>query len=199
VRTLVAIATFALSLVLVGAGHAAPPHTITWTPKSGAPGAVVNLAGQPFVIARTPIKDLGPAQGEYQLTFLAARNAGAVFATVTTVHSKDALQNPVQIDGFDATVSVTDGRTYQIVSDFITPGTFNFTVVATAACVASIKVGQTLITVTGVLSQTQQPETNIGNKPNAIPDADWSAYTHPTSLVTGCNNFIDYIRIQQLP
>jgi hypothetical protein len=197
-KILVAIALFAVSIVFTGRAQAASPHTLTWTPQSGNPGKVVTLAGQTFVLIRMPVRDFGSAR-RYAVSFLAPRTGILVQAPLTTVHSKEALTDPILIEGFDATVTVTDGRSYNILSNFSSPGDYTFTVTAHASCTVQIKVGQTLITLIGHIPVVQQPGTNIGDTPNAVPHADWADYVHPSAQLTACDKWLDYVRIQEVP
>jgi hypothetical protein len=197
-KIIVAIAVFGLSMGFAAHIHAQSPHTITWTARGGNPGALVTIAGQQFRIARTPIRDLGSSR-TFSLTFLAPRTGPVLTGFVLTSHSTAPLTNPIQIDGFDANVTVADGRNYTIVNNFASPGDYTFTVAAQAVCTVNVKVGQTLITLFATFSAVQQPDTDIGNTPNALPQAEWADYIHPTALVTGCNQWIDYVRIQELP
>lgn len=196
-KVLVALAVFWLSIGIAVPTHAAPPHTIAWTPLNAAPGKNIVIAGEPFVLVRVPVRDLG-GNRRFQVSFLAPKFGGTLVGILTTSHSKDPLPDPIQIDGFDAIVTVADGRSYTV-DNFLSPGDYTFTVVAQASCSASIKVGQTLLLLNGVISVTQQPSTDIGDKPNAVPHAEFADYIHPTAQVNGCNKWIDYIRVQELP
>ena len=197
VKKFVAIVALTLSIAGTGYAQAAPPHTITWTPRSAAPGAIVTLGGQQFVLVRLPVRDLGGSR-RFSVSFLAARNGSVVAAPLVTLHSREPLGDPIEIDGFDATVSVTDGRTYNLLTNFTSPGDYTFSVNAHASCTVNIKAGQTLITLIGFISVVQQPAENIGSTPNAVPHADWAAFVHPGPQITACNNWIDYVRIQEL-
>jgi hypothetical protein len=194
-RIIIAIAVLALSVNFAARAHAAPPHTITWAQQNAAIGAKVTIAGQPFTLVRTPVKDLGAGNQDVQVSFLAPGPPASLVGILSTVHSKDPLPNPVQIDGFDANLSVIDGRSYTIMPSFVSPGDYTFTVSASATCIVNIKVGQTLITLTAQLSTVQQPDTTIPT-PNAVPFAEWIDYVHPTLQVNGCNKWVDYISIE---
>lgn len=196
-RIIIALAVLGLSVGVAARAHAAPPHTITWAPQNANPGFSVTIAGQPFVLVRTPVRDLGGSR-RFEVEFLAPGTAATLVGILTTLHSKDPLKNPIQIDGFDANLSVTDGRSYTVMTNFVSPGDFTFTVNAFATCSVSIKAGQTLITVSAHLATVQQPETDIGSTPNAVPDAEWVDYVHPTAQVNGCNRWADYVRIQEI-
>ena len=196
-KVLIALAAFWLSVGVAVPASAAPPHTINWTPLGGAPGKQVTLAGQQFVLVRVPVRDLGGAR-RFSVTFLAPKVGGTLVGALTTLHSKDPLPDPIQIDGFDAVVTVGDSRTYTVITNFLSPGDYTFTVDAHASCTASIKVGQTLLLITGGISVTQQPSTDIGDTPNALPHAEFADYIHPTAQVNGCNKWVDYIRIEEL-
>jgi hypothetical protein len=197
VKIVVALVVLALSMGFAGRAPAAPPHTISWTARSAAPGAVVTLGGQQFVLARIPVRDLGGSR-RFSVSFLTPKTGAVSPAILTTVHNRDPLNNPIEIDGFDASVTITDGRTYSILNNFVSPGDYTFTVAAHASCSVSLKLGQTLLTLIGHIQVVQQDATDIGNKPNAVPHAEWTDWVHPTAQVTACNNWIDYIRVQEL-
>lgn len=196
-KAIVAIAVLALSIGFAGGAHAQPPHTITWRAQNATPGTQVSIAGQQFVLVRTPVRDLGGSR-RFVVSFLAPVTGPTLFAILTTLHSREPLTNPIQLDGFDANVSVSDGRTYSILSNFLSPGDYTFNVTAQATCSVNIKAGQTLIMVNASLSTVQQPDTDIGSTPNAVPDAEWADYIHPTAQVNGCNRWVDYVRIQEI-
>jgi hypothetical protein len=197
-KVIVALAVFALSIGFAGGAQAQPAHTITWRAVNAAPGTQVSISGQQFILVRTPVRDLG-GNRRFAVSFLAPRTGPALFAILTTLHSRDPLTNPIDLDGFDANVSVSDGRNYSIITNFASPGDYTFNVTAQATCTVSIKAGQTLILLTASLSTVQQPDTDIGSTPNAVPDAEWADYVHPTNQVNGCNRWVDYVRIQEIP
>ena len=198
-KRLVTVAIVALSLGLAGTVGAVQPHTITWIPKNAAPGQVVTIAGQQFVLVRFPIRDLASTR-RFQVSYLATKNGTAIVpAILTTVHSKDPIVNSIEIDGFDASVFVSDGRTYSLLSNFLTPADdYTFSVNATASCSVSVKLGETLVTLIGHFSVVQHVAENIGTTPNAVPFANWADYVHPNPQITACNNWLDYVRIREL-
>jgi hypothetical protein len=197
-RILATLAAFALSVAVAGPGDAAPAHTIVWSPKNAAPGTIVTLAGQPFVLIRIPVRDLGSTR-RFMVSFLATKTGTFVQAPLPTVHSRDPLANPSEIDGFDAVISVSDSRSYHVNTNFIPPDDdYVFQVIAHASCTVQIKLGATLVSFGTSFSAIQQPLTNIGAIPNAVPHAEWADYVHPSPQVTACNNWIDYIRVREL-
>jgi hypothetical protein len=194
-RTIVSLTVACLVFGAIGEATAAAVHLVTWVPRSAPPGTRVTIAGTPHELTRMPIRDLG-GPNRYALSFLASDPAGSFgFASVLTRHTTDTIENPISIDGFDASVDVSDSRSYLIRSD----GAQNiFSVMAIGQCVVNIKVGKTLITLSTSLSAEQQPDTDIGTTPNAVPFAAWDDYIHPTALVNGCDRWLDYIRISPL-
>jgi hypothetical protein len=176
---------------------AAPVHTVTWTPQNVAPGTEVTIAGQRFVLVRVPVQNLGNT-ARYAVSFLAPIIQGALLATLTTQHSTDPIEDTIQIDGFAAAVTVSDGREYAIAPNFPNLDKYDFTVTAQAICVVLVKVGPTLLSFFTLFQTEQQASTDIGETPNAQPFAEWDAYVHPSAQVKGCDRWIDYIRIRQL-
>lgn len=188
-------------LSLTGQGNAQSLHPITWTPQSVAPGTRVNIAGTAFVLVRVPVRDLGGSR-RYAVSFLATRfeiaGAGLIISSLSTIHTNGPLENSLQIDGFNAEVNVDDLRHYNVNNDPINRTQYNFSVEASASCRVSVLVGRTELTFSASFSRTQQPETAIGTTPDAVPFAEWDAYIHPTSLIRGCDRWIDYIRIEAI-
>jgi hypothetical protein len=195
-RIIIAIAVLSLSCGFAARADAVPAHTITWVQQNAAVGAKVTIAGQPFTLVRVPVRDLG-GSARFHVKFLAPGAPATLVGVLSTVHSKDPLTNPIQIDGFDANVLVIDGRSYTIFPNFVSPGDYTFNVTASASCIANIKVGQTLITLTAQLTTVQQPDTTIPD-PDAVPAAEWLDYVHPTVQVNGCNKWVDYISIDEV-
>jgi hypothetical protein len=187
----------AIALVFGVVGHAAaaPIHPMTWVPRSAAPGDTVTIAGQPFELVRLPLRDLG-GSNRYFVSFLRLVTEGffTAFVVLTTTHSNDPIENPIQIDGFDATVEVTDRRSYNLNSP--DGGNHSFVVFVHVDCVVKVKIGQTLALISTSFFAEQQPVTDIGTIPNAVPFAQWGDYLHPTTLVNGCDRWLDYIRIR---
>ena len=180
----------------LGIAHAAPVHTVTWKPKNGAPGTEVTLGGQSLVLVRMPLQPFSGSQ-RYEVRFL-ARVEGGLGATLTTQHSKDPLEDPIEIDGFDATVIVSDGRNYTLGLAPTPPFDTSFFVTAQATCTVLIKVGAaTILSFFQFFDREQQPPTEIGETPDALPLADWEAYRHPNALIQACDDWIDYIKIKK--
>ena len=192
---LIAVVFFLIYLESV---HAAPVHTVTWTLVNASPGTEVTLAGQTFVLVRVPVRPLIGNQ-HYAVSFLAP-----VFpqvgpnATLTTFHSTDPLEDPFQIDGFNATATVLDGRSYLISPSIANPDTSSFSVLAQTTCTVQVKVGSTILSFFHVFTTPQQRPTVLGETLNALPVADWDAYVHPSAQVRACDEWIDYIRIRQV-
>jgi len=186
----------------LGAAHAAPVHTVTWTPQNVAPGTEVTLGGQKFVLVRVPLRPFSGTQ-DYQVSFLAPVVQGFVAASLETQHSTDPVGDPIQIDGFDASVLVSDGRSYNITPapTPANPDNKSFAVSVQTFCTAQVKVGAaTLLSFFHFFGPAvQQPRTEIGETPNALPFADWDAYRHPNAQVLACDKWIDYIRIRRAP
>jgi hypothetical protein len=127
-KTIVQLAVALVCLGFVSQGNAQSPHPMTWTPQNAAPGTPVNIAGTSFVLVRVPVENLGLPATRYSVSFLAPRFQGFLSAPLTTVHSTAPLNGPIEIDGFDAKVSVSDGRTYTIGSAIPNPSQYHFTV-----------------------------------------------------------------------
>lgn len=197
-KTIVQLAVALVCLGFVSQGNAQSPHPMTWTPRNAAPGTQVNIAGTSFVLVRVPVENLGVPATRYAVSFLAPRVQGFLSGSLTTVHSTAPLNNPIEIDGFDAKVSVSDGRTYTIGSGFQNPSQYNFTVEAQVTCAVTVKVGATLLQFFAPFTDRQQPVTNIGPVPDALQEAEWDDYIHPTAQVRGCDIWLDYIKIRRV-
>ena len=185
----------------LGIAHAAPIHTVTWKAKNVDPGTEVTLGGQSLVLVRMPLQPFSGSQ-RYAVSFLAPVDQffGGLSATLTTQHSKDPLEDPIEIDGFDATVIVSDGRNYTLGPTPTPPfDTTSFSVTAHANCTVQVKVGaETILSFFQFFTTEQQPPTEIGETPDALPLADWEAYRHPNALIQACDDWIDYIRIKKV-
>jgi hypothetical protein len=105
------------------------------------------------------------------------------------------LRGSIEIDGFNAEAVVVDGRIYTINNSFPDLTQYNFAVDAQAICTVSVKVRQTLLIFSTFFLAVQQPDTDIGTRPNAVPFAQWDDYVDPTQQVRGCDRWLDYIRI----
>lgn len=193
-RIVVWLVAACLVLGLATPALAGPPHTPTWTPKTAAPGTTITIAGRELVAVRMPVKDLGPAAGRYAVSFLAPINAGTVVATVFSQHYTDPLVDPIQIDGFDATPTLVDARTYTLIG----PDNFRaFSVTAQASCGVNLKLGSTLVTIAVVGFNVEQ-QSSVHDTFNLVPHAEWADWVHPTAQVNGCDRWLDYVRVNQL-
>jgi hypothetical protein len=200
-----------LALAVAGVASAAVPHTITHAPKNAAPGTKVTLGGQKFVVARVPVRRVG-ADKRYEVTFLAQLFGDApnqvLFGGVTATHVTGALQGSnTTINGFPAIVTVSDSRSYEIVTIF-DPQTFlptnEFNAESQASVLVQVQLGNdTLLTFT-FHSLFKVDDTDSLGAPgpassyNAIPKATWNKYGDPTALVGFLNQLIDYINIKAL-
>jgi hypothetical protein len=180
----------------LGSAYAAPVHTVTWEPKNASPGTEVTLGGESFVLVRVPLRTFGDNQ-DYTVRFLAPVFQRVLFATLTTEHNADPLEDPIELDGFDVTAVVSDGRNYTIEPSLTSPARRNFTVTAQTFCTVQIKVGVTRLTLGHFFTTNQQQETDIGRTEDAVPFAQWDDYVHPTAQVRACDRWIDYIRIRR--
>jgi hypothetical protein len=188
-----------------GAAHAAPPHSVTYSQISVAPGAIVNLAGKQFVAVQVPMRQF-TVDKRYAVRFLSQlENTGAgnfVTAYLTTSHSTDPLLNPnAMIDTFPARIEVTDGRQYSIATG-VDPQTFETTnrlqVTGTAIATVQIKVGDTLAVIVVNLTQTDQDTVLGPNEYRGTGVATYGKYTDPVALLSqasGLDRWVDYIRI----
>jgi hypothetical protein len=186
-------------LGFLGVAHAVPIHTVTWVQKNVAIGREVTLGGQSLVLVRLPLQPFSGSQ-RYAVSFLAPVNQSfGLTATLTTQHSRDPLEDPIEIDGFEATVIVSDGRNYTLGPILTPPFTTSFSVAAQATCTVQIKVGAaTILSFFQFFTREQQPPTEIGETPDALPLADWEAYRHPNALIQACDDWIDYIKIRKV-
>jgi hypothetical protein len=173
-----------------------------------APGTVVTINGESYVAVQVParqftldkryaVRFLTPLTSEDEMDFINAH--------LSTVHSTDALpaQNAT-IDGLPAQISVTDGRTYAVVSgvDYLAepPTVANrLEVDSYATATVQIKAGDTLMTLTAYLIKEDQnvalPE-NDQYRGTAV--AAYGKYTDPVALLgqgSGLDKWIDYIRV----
>jgi hypothetical protein len=188
---------FAVACLVLGlagpATAAADPHTPTWAPRTAAPGTAITIAGTPLIAVRIPVEDLGPAAGRYAVSFLAPNAGGTVRALVATVHSNEPLVDPIQIDGFDAILGLSDARSYGLVGP---PGNRAFSVLAQVTCGVHIKLGATLVSVAVGLHVEQQ--SSVHDTLNLVPHAEWADWVHPTAQVNGCDRWLDYVRVIKL-
>jgi hypothetical protein len=187
---------------VLGVAHAAPIHTVTWAQKNAPIGKEVTLGGQTLVLVRLPLQPFSGSQ-RYAVSFLApADQSFGLLTTLVTQHSRDPLEEPIDIDGFDATVVVSDGRNYTLGPAFPPPCNTCFSVTAQVTCSVHIKVGTaTLLSLFQVFEKVQQPPTELeeGDPPDAVPLANWAAYKHPNAQIQACDDWIDYIKIKEVP
>ena len=193
-KTRIRLAIAFICLSVVSQSNAQSPHSITWTPRTETPGTQVTIAGTSFVLVRVPVRDLG-GTSRYAVRFLAPQIQGLLIAPLTTTHSAAPLRGSIEIDGFSAEAGVVDGRSYTINNSPIAPTQYNFSVDAQAICTVSVQVRRTLLVFSTFFTVAQQPATDIGAIPNAVPFAEWDDYVHPTQQVRGCDQWLDYIRI----
>jgi hypothetical protein len=172
---------------------------------SVAPGTKVTIGGQQHVAVQIGVRQF-TIDKRYAVRFLThVSNEGPgdfVFATVNTQHSNDPLPNQnATIDGLPAHIEVQDGRSYSITTE-LDPQTFEPTnvleVTGTALAIVTIKAGDTLIVLTGALSQTDQNATLGQNEYRGTGVATYGKYTDPLTLIgqaSGLDKWVDYIRV----
>jgi hypothetical protein len=192
-------------LLASGVVAAAPPHTITYTKKSAAPGDTIIVSGVEYTIVRLPLEDFNGTK--YAITFPAESDGGVIFIeSVSTTHSTDPFGANTLVDGFPALITVSDGRSYSISSDFVS-GNNIFEAQGFAIGVARIQVGSMVIDLSAAFftpdplsSPLSPPETqvDIGTSYNAVSAAEWWKWTDPVTQVNALDNLIDFVRIVAL-
>jgi hypothetical protein len=186
----------------LGIAHADPIHTVTWKAKNVALGTEVTLAGQSFTLVRVPVKPFKGKQ-RYEVSFLASvvEQFGYEYlsATLTTRHSTDPLGDLIPIDGFDATVIISDGHFYSLLPSPTNPNATSFSVTAHTSCTVHVQLdAETILSFTPGFTTVQQRPTVIGEPPDALPVAEWDAYDHPNAHIRACDNWIDYINFEKV-
>jgi hypothetical protein len=189
-------------LLAAGVANAQSVHGVTYTARTAALGTQVSLGGKTFVLVRLPMKDFGSAN-RYIVEFLAEVTdvATTTFAgDLFTEHSDQTLTSTTLIGGFPASALVSDSRTYTFSTQFF-PATGNaLKVDVQVNCVVQVKVGDTLAGLFADFSSVQQDTTPaLVTAPfSGSANAAWGNYVDPITLVTACDNWIDYIRIVQV-
>jgi hypothetical protein len=190
---------FLLLALVSGAVSAANVHNITWVRKAVSPGTVVTLGGQDFVLVRMPMKEFSN-NNRYVVEYLApVVDPGpppAVLTEISTLHSNETITDPVTVSGYPAQIEVTDGRSYQYHANIGFED--GLQVDAQVYGIVTIKVGDTLMTLSTLFSAVQQTLTAVATDFSASPYAQWGNYTDPTVLVTSFDNWLDYVRIIKL-
>jgi hypothetical protein len=187
-------------LLVSGLADAAAPHSITYEKKSAVPGATLNISGVEFKIIRVPIRDFNG--NKYIITLPVQSVGGLIFGNVSTTHSTDPIGANLQIDGFDALVQVSDGRSYTLASDLSDPGTNHLVVQGHALAIVRIQVGTMVVDLSEffesndpLTSQPPDTDVNIGASFNAVNFAEWWKWTDPVTQINALNLWIDYVRI----
>ena len=187
-----------LLALLSGTAAAANVHDVTWVKRSVAPGTVVTIGGQDFVLVRLPMKEFSNGN-RYIVEYLAAvLDLGppiSFFSDVSTSHSDDIIAGTVTVSGFPASIGVQDGRTYGYNAN--TGFGDGLSVDASVFGSVTIKVGDTLLGLNAFFTANQQALTTVIPDFSASPWATW-AYPDPTALVTHFDNWIDYIRVLKI-
>jgi hypothetical protein len=188
-------------VLLCGAAYAVPPHSLTYSQVSVAPGTQVTIGGEQFIAVQVPMRQF-TVDSHYAVRFLTPMGQdGSVFAFLTTTHSTDPLPSTnATIDGFPALIQVIDGRTYSISTE-LDPNTFEptnmFRAVAGATVTVQIKVGDTLLSFFDGLNKTDH-EVDLGlNEYRATGQAAYGKYLDPVALMgaQGLDKWVDYIRV----
>ena len=194
---------FLVGLLIAVSANAAAPHSITYEKKSAQPGVTIFISGVEFKMIRIPIRDFSGSK--YLITLPVRSQNSAIFGQVSTTHSTDPIGANLQIDGFDALVQVTDGRSYRLEEDFSDPGTNHFVVQGHATAIVRIQIGTMVVDLSEFFESKdpltgQPPDTdvNIGASYNATSVAEWWKWTDPVTQVNALNLWIDYIRIYSL-
>jgi hypothetical protein len=199
-----AILTFG-GLLVSGVVAAAPPHTITYTKKSAAPGTTIVVSGVEYTIVRLPLEDFNGTK--YAITFPAESDSGVILGeNVTTTHNTDPIGANTLVDGFPALVTVSDSRSYSLATDFFS-GNNTFEAQGMAIGIARIQVGSMVIDLSAAFftpdplsNPLAPPETqvDIGTSYNAVSAAEWWKWTDPVTQVNALDNLIDFVRIVAL-
>jgi hypothetical protein len=197
----VQISTLVMLGMVCGTVYAQPPHAVTYSQVSVAPGTQVTINGEQYVAVQVPVRQF-TVDSRYAVRFLEpVQPDGSVFAFLSTQHSTDPLPSTnATIDGFPALIQVNDGRTYAIVTT-TDPITFENTnvlrVSGTATVTVQVKLGDTLLSGFESLSKIDH-EADLGpNEYRGTAQAAYGKYTDPLSLlgVNGLDKWVDYIRI----
>jgi hypothetical protein len=191
---------FGLLLVLMsGTAAAANVHNVTWVRKSVVPGTVVKIGGRDFVLVRLPMKEFTNGNRyivEYLTDVYDLGPPIVAQASISTSHSDDTIANPVTVSGYPASIYVYDGRTYSYSAN--TGFDDGLEVDAYVSGGVTLKVGDTLLSLSEFFSAVQQPVTAIPVPFSSASWATWGTYTDPTPLVTNLDNWIDYIRVLKI-
>jgi hypothetical protein len=186
--------------VLGGSASAQGVHNITWTRQAVEPGRVVTLGSQNFVLVRLPMREFSNGN-KYVVEYLApVVDLGppvSVISQITTSHSNETITNPVTISGFPASIQVLDGRTYSYNAN--TGFGDGLSVDANVTGLVTIDVGDTMLTLFTFFSVEQQPLTAVPTDFAASSWATWGTYTDPIALVNNLDNWVDFIRVLQVP
>jgi hypothetical protein len=189
-----------LLLCIAGTASAANVHNVTWVRKAVAPGTIVSIGGQNFVLVRLPLKEFTNGN-RYIVEYLEeAQDLGPPVtfnAQVSATHSTDALVNPVTVSGYPANIAVQDLRQYNYADG--TGFQDGLEVDAWLFASVTLKVGDTALALGTFFSTTQQ---NLTSVPSGIFSsssyANWNQYTDPTALVTHFDNWLDYVRVLKI-
>ena len=173
-------------------------NDITYNKKPAVPGTVRTLAGQDFVLVRLPIKEFAPGGNRYSIDLLVPiLDPGppiSFFSSVSTIHSNEALQNPVSISGYPATVEVVDGREYTFNRVGFQDG---LSASAYVLISVNIKLGDTLVTISQYFSKVQQSATPVDGFKSA-GKAQWNKYVDPLGMIAAASKWLNFVVIRQL-
>jgi len=185
-----------LFLMLIGTvAEAQNVHPVTWVRKAVAPGTVVTLGTQKFVLVRMPMKEFSNTN-RYVVEYLApVVSLGPPISATTdleTTHSNETLTDPVTVSGYPAVITVYDGRSYSYNANLGFDD--GLSVDASVWGTVTLKVGDTLLELSTGFTGNQQPLTTVPVDFTPSVQAKWN-WVDPTSLVTLFDNWIDYIRV----
>lgn len=196
-----AIHVVAISLIMFGGvASAADVHGVTWVQKSVAPGTIVAIGNQNYVLVRLPLKEFTNGN-RYVVEYLAdVAELGppvVFFSDVSTIHSNDTLPNPTTVSGYPAILSAQDARNYSYFGGTVFQD--GLTVEASLYGSVTIKVGDTMLNLGTYFTANQQELTAIPEGMfSASPYAKWNQYVDPTSLVANFDSWVDYIRVLKI-
>jgi hypothetical protein len=133
---------------------------------------------------------------EYLATVLDIGPPISFISDVSTSHSNDIFTGSDTVSGFPADIDVHDGRVYSYNAN--TGFEDGLSVEASVFGSVTMKVGDTLLSLSTFFAATQQPLTAVPTDFAAASWATWGTYVDPTTLVTNFDKWIDYIRVLKI-